>query len=560
MDVENVEVIKDKYLGTMLDGRYEILEVIGEGGMAVVYKAMCNRLNRYVAVKIMRDEMASEEEFKRRFCGESQAVAMLSHPNIVTVYDVSQSDETEYIVMELVDGITLKQYLEKKGAIGWRETLHFSKQIAKALIHAHGKGIIHRDIKPQNIMLLRDGTIKVGDFGIAALENEVTEMSGQAIGSIHYIAPEQARGELPDARSDIYSLGVVMYEMLTGQLPYTGESIPEIAFKHIEANPVMPHDIVDNFPPDFERIILKAMNPDVEKRYQSAEELSKELDAFTNSQMDAEESGDVPTVSPVVSSSDIPKSVFRMRRKRSGKVGFFSGAFYTLLVSLLLFSFLWKFWLSDIFSTSVPVKVPDLVGKQVEDIINLPEYDGVFHFDIQYIPSSDKTPGQIMAQDPAGGRTVDISNNGIHVYLTVYTGNDFTVVPDITNYDYRAAKNLLESYGFIVDITNEVSSTTAKDLVIDTSPAAGENVSVGSVVYVTVSSGNTITTVQVPNLIGLTEDMAIAKINSSGLSYGETVFVPHSAELGIVVGQSVEAFSEVEEHFKITITVSSGLG
>lgn len=218
----------------LLDDRYEILEKIGEGGMAVVYKAFCHRLSRFVAVKIMREDMAADEEFRRRFCAESHAIAMLSHPNIVAVYDVSHSDDVEYIVMELVDGITLRQYMEKRGALNWKEALHFTKQIAKALAHAHSRGIIHRDIKPQNIMLLKDGTIKVADFGIAALENEVQE-SGQAVGSIHYIAPEQARGENPDARSDIYSLGVVMYEMLTGCKPYTGDTIGEIAVKHMSS-------------------------------------------------------------------------------------------------------------------------------------------------------------------------------------------------------------------------------------------------------------------------------------------------------------------------------------
>ena len=232
----------DKYIGKMLDDRYEILEVIGEGGMAIVYRALDHRLNRDVAVKIMRDEMAADEEFRRRFCTESHAVAMLSHPNIVAVYDVSHNDNVEYIVMELVDGITLKQYIERKGVVAWKEVVHFTKQISKALAHAHERGIIHRDIKPQNIMLLRDGTIKVGDFGIAALENEVYENNGEAIGSIHYIAPEQARGECPDARSDIYSLGVMMYEMLTGGLPFTGNTLGEIAVQHMNAKPVPPHE------------------------------------------------------------------------------------------------------------------------------------------------------------------------------------------------------------------------------------------------------------------------------------------------------------------------------
>ena len=250
---------EEKYIGQMLEDRYEILETIGEGGMAIVFRALDHRLNRYVAVKIMREEMAKDEEFRRRFCAESHAVAMLSNPNIVSVYDVSHSDEREFIVMELISGITLKQYMDKKGVLDWKEVVHFSKQITRALAHAHERGIIHRDIKPQNIMLLRDGTLKVADFGIAALENEVHENDGQTIGSIHYIAPEQARGMSPDARSDIYSLGVVMYEMLSGKLPYTGDTLAEIAVKHMNIRPEPLRETFPSIPPELERITFKAM-------------------------------------------------------------------------------------------------------------------------------------------------------------------------------------------------------------------------------------------------------------------------------------------------------------
>ena len=256
----------DKNIGLLLDDRYELLEKVGEGGMAVVYSALDRRLNRNVAVKIMRDEMAADEEFKRRFCAESQAVAMMSHPNIVAVYDVSHSDQMEYIVMELIDGITLKQYMDRRGILSWKEAVHFSKQIARALGHAHERGIIHRDIKPQNIMLLRDGTIKVADFGIASLENEFQEADGQAIGSIHYIAPEQARGDLPDARSDIDSLGVVMYEMVTGEVPYTGDTLGEIAVKHMNATPKPIRELNQDLPEVLEEIIARAMAPNLADR------------------------------------------------------------------------------------------------------------------------------------------------------------------------------------------------------------------------------------------------------------------------------------------------------
>ena len=363
----------DKYIGKMLDDRYEILEVIGEGGMAIVYRALDHRLNRDVAVKIMRDEMAADEEFRRRFCTESHAVAMLSHPNIVAVYDVSHNDNVEYIVMELVDGITLKQYIERKGVVAWKEVVHFTKQISKALAHAHERGIIHRDIKPQNIMLLRDGTIKVGDFGIAALENEVYENNGEAIGSIHYIAPEQARGECPDARSDIYSLGVMMYEMLTGGLPFTGNTLGEIAVQHMNAKPVPPHEKNPEIPLELERITLKAMSAELSERYQSANELLSDLEAFIHTPVTIDgESADYenPDVKPVRSSTELSRERYRLRRRRSGVVSFMSGTFGLLVLAVALFAFLWNFWLKDVFSPAERIALPNFEGSNYESIIN----------------------------------------------------------------------------------------------------------------------------------------------------------------------------------------------
>lgn len=547
----------DKYIGRMLDDRYEILEIIGEGGMAVVYKALCHRLNRYVAVKIMRDDMAADEEFRRRFCAESHAVAMLSHPNIVAVYDVSHSDDIEYIVMELVEGITLKQYMEKKGALAWKEVLHFSKQISKALAHAHERGIIHRDIKPQNIMLLRDGTIKVGDFGIAALENEIYENNGQAIGSIHYIAPEQARGECPDARSDIYSLGVVMYEMLTGEQPYTGETLGEIAVKHMNAEPVPPREKAPETPEELERICLRAMNASLEERYQTAGELYEDLEAFTQEQLKAEEEIN-PPVKPIRAPGEQSKKKYSQGRRRAGRVTFLAGTFGVLVTALALFIFLWKFWLGEIFSPAERIRMPNFVGSNYEALLGDSEIAGTYSFRVTFIVDPEAQPGIVLAQNPGEGRSIMITPDGVEVELTVSAGESTAGVPDVLNMDYRDAAAALRQAGFSVEIQNAISDSVAKDLVISTSPNAGEQLSTGSTVYIVVSSGTEISYVSMPNLVGLSEDAAISQLQNSGLVYGASVRETNDVDAGTVIGQSVEAFTDVEEHSKIVLTVSAG--
>ena len=547
------------YIGVLLDDRYEILEKIGEGGMAVVYKAFCHRLSRFVAVKIMREEMAADEEFKRRFCAESHAIAMLSHPNIVAVYDVSHSDDVEYIVMELVDGITLKQYMDKRGAISWKEALHFTKQITKALAHAHSRGIIHRDIKPQNIMLLKDGTIKVADFGIAALENEMQE-SGQAVGSIHYIAPEQARGENPDARSDIYSLGIVMYEMLTGRKPYTGETIGEIAVKHMSSLPTMPSDIVPDIPPELERITLKAMSCPINKRYQSANELLDDLDKFTQAQIVQEKKPEYenPAVAPVRSVSEMSSEKYSLRRKRSGTVAYMTGVLGGLVLILALFVFLWNFWLRDVFSPAERIALPNFVGSNYESVVNNAELAGTYNFKVTYIIDTNAESGKILSQNPEPGRSMMITPDGIAVELSVSTGVVLTPVPDVTNMDYREATLELQRAGFAVEVENSTSDSVSKDCVISTSPAANEQISAGSTVYLVVSSGQQVSYTTMPNFVGLTEEAAINKIANSGLTYGGSEQVSSDYDAGTVIGQSPAAFQEVEEHGKVTLRVSTG--
>lgn len=551
----------DKYIGKMLDDRYEIREIIGEGGMAIVYRALDHRLNRDVAVKIMRDEMAADEEFRRRFCTESHAVAMLSHPNIVAVYDVSHNDNVEYIVMELVDGITLKQYMERKGMVAWKEVVHFTKQISKALAHAHERGIIHRDIKPQNIMLLRDGTIKVGDFGIAALENEVYENNGEAIGSIHYIAPEQARGECPDARSDIYSLGVMMYEMLTGGLPFTGNTLGEIAVQHMNAKPVPPHEKNHEIPLELERITLKAMNAELSERYQSANALLSDLEAFIHTPVTIEGDGadyENPDVKPVRSSTELSRERYKLRRRRSGVVSFMSGTFGLLVLAVALFAFLWNFWLKDVFSPAERIALPNFEGCNYESIINNTELNSMYKFNVIYISDDSVEPGIVISQSPAAGRSMMVTPSGIEVNLTVNAGVSLTSVPDVLNTDYRDAMRNLRAAGFNVEIENAASDSYTKDYVIATSPVAGEQLSSGSTVYITVSAGPEIQYVSMPNLVGSTEDSAISRIESSNLSYGGSDRVVSDYEAGTVIDQSISSSESVAEHTKVYLTVSSG--
>jgi len=270
----------DQYIGRLLDNRYEILEVIGTGGMAVVYKARCHRLNRLVAIKILKDEYSRDDEFRRRFNHEGEAVAMLSHPNIVQVYDVSSTGNADFIVMELIDGITLKQYMEKKGTLNWKETLHFAMQIGKALEHAHGRGIVHRDIKPHNVMVLKNGSVKVTDFGIARVMSKSNTLTKEALGSVHYISPEQAKGGWVDNRSDLYSLSVVMYEMMTGRPPYDGETPVAVAIQHINGGAAMPSTLNPNIPKGLEQIIMKGMALDTKDRYPSATEMLHDMDEF----------------------------------------------------------------------------------------------------------------------------------------------------------------------------------------------------------------------------------------------------------------------------------------
>lgn len=556
----------------VLEDRYELLERIGEGGMAMVYKALDRRLNRYVAVKIMRPEMSQDEEVRQRFFAESHAVARLSSPNIVAVYDVSHTAEIEYIVMELVDGITLRHYLDRKGPIPWREAVYFAKQTARALAHAHQKGVVHRDIKPQNMLLLRDGTLKVGDFGIAALENQVAEERGTAVGSIHYIAPEQIRGESPDGRSDLYSLGVVMYEMLTGQKPYNGDTVGEIAVMHMNTQPTPPSALVPDIPPELEHITLKAMTADIEERYQTAEELIRDLDRFAISQTQQEdeqelEAMETPAVVPVRSVSEMSKEKYRRRRRRSARVSFLMGTFGVLVVALILSFTLLHYFLQDYFPdkgaedrSAGHMEMPNFLGMSVDQILSDPA-NSVFNFEIVYLNTSgaeqfDPSEYRVERQDPGAGTRVTLKPGGTPVTLSVSTS--VTQVPDVYGMDYRDATNVLRVSGYYVELVDELSDSVERNKVMAMWPAAGEPLEKGSWIYLTVSAGPEIEYVSMPNLVGLSETAAIQKVEEAELSYGGSEYVQSDLPAGTVIGQSEEGYNLIPAHTKVILRVSTG--
>jgi len=581
---------EDRYLGKLLDNRYEILEVIGTGGMAVVYKAICHRLNRPVAVKILKDEYSSNDEFRRRFHTESQAVAMLSHPNIVSVYDVSSSENLEYIVMELIDGITLKQYMKKRGVLTWKEALHFSLQITKALSHAHSRGIIHRDIKPHNIMILRDSSVKVADFGIARLQSVQSDISytRDAIGSVHYISPEQAKGEVVDARTDIYSLGVVMYEMLTGRLPFEGDSPVSVAIQHISSIPLMPRELNPDIPERLEEITMKAMNPNLEERYQTIDEMMEDLEEFRKNPQEVDhmspsivgeinpsrekyDSGDrdrdlpksvreryTPSAKPTGVKGELVKEEYIKKSKNSKRASVALGVFLVLAFIVGIFIFLWHFWLEDLFSKPETMTMPGFVGTKYEDILMNPNYTDRFNFSTTYEVSNEYDEGYVISQEPAEGRTVVKSDEKIEVKLVISRGTNYVKMPNVVGKDYRQAIIELEKLKLGVEKETVVSDTVEMGIVIKTIPEAGEELLPGSTVYLTVSAGPRINYVSVPNVTGFMLNAAIDALEEKNLAAGSIYLVPSEEAIGTVLYQSIREGTEVAEYTSIDLRVSGG--
>ena len=583
----------DQYIGKMLDNRYEILERIGTGGMAIVYKAKCHRLNRLVAIKILKSDLAQNEEFRRRFNAESQAVAQLSHPNIVSVYDVSRGGDMEYIVMELIDGITLKQYMEKRGQLNWRESLHFITQIMRGLSHAHSRGIIHRDIKPQNIMVLRDGSVKVADFGIACLADSAQTLTQEALGSVHYISPEQARGDRPDARSDIYSSGVVLYEMLTGRLPFEGESAVSVAIQHLSSIPLAPREINPDIPEQLELICMKAMAPDLEHRYQSADAMIADLEAFRKNP-EVEMKFDLSDLRP--EENDEPTRTIRTmpshtvtipvhqpernyprrerdedeepRRAGSGKRGVLVGAVTVAAVAVVIVLF--KTILGSFAPAAVDqYQVPDLYNMTIEEAENDPRIEGVF--EIQKAGSefsTDVPEGHILRQDPKKGETRKGSQLVIQVWVSA--GEETGEVPDLENKSEQDARILLEKLNkeYNLELTVEApeelkqfSEEITEGYVIKTEPAQGEILKKGDTVKLILSKGPDIKPVTVLPFVGMSIDSVLSQLESYKLTCdaADVEVVDSDKPGGTIVWQSPASGETVPEWTTIKFRVSAGL-
>ena len=555
------------YIGQLLDDRYEILEVIGTGGMAVVYKALDHRLNRLVALKILKDEFSGDDEFRRRFRAEGEAVAMLSHPNIVQVYDVSSSDTANYLVMELINGISLKQYMEVKGVLNWKETLHFAMQIAKGLEHAHSRGIVHRDIKPHNVMVLKDGSVKVMDFGIARVMSKSNTLTKEALGSVHYISPEQAKGGYTDSRSDIYSLSVVMYEMMTGRPPFDGESPVAVAIQHINGGAPKPSSLNPNIPVGMEQIILKGMALEPKDRYASATEMIQDMEEFRkNPAIDFRYQASAPAEHPIAirgipqtypkttaekvaasrtnqprpATGRIPqpqqapkrpqqadqgtrrqtvsqntdamrraamqrKKEEQRKREERNRIATIAVIVCSVVAIIAIGAFLIAVFNGALLNKDKDlVEVPYLIGTEYTDDLITKYSDFTIRFQPQQYDSTYQK-GQIMYQEPAGGSRV---TKGTEIVITVSLGEEPTVkiMEDLTDVNQAEAESFLTGQGFRILVRQEASDAVEAGKVIRTDPAKGAELADGQTVSIWVSTGPE--TVTMPNVVDMTREAA----------------------------------------------------
>ena len=593
----------DKYIGRLLDGRYEILEAIGFGGMAVVYKARCHRLNRLVAIKILKDELSKDEEFRNRFHAESQAVAKLNHPNIMSVHDVSTHEGTDYIVMELIDGITLKQYMEKKGTLNWKETLHFAMQIAKALEHAHSQGIVHRDIKPHNVMVLKNGSAKVTDFGIARLMSQSNTLTKEALGSVHYISPEQAKGGRVDNRSALYSLGVVMYEMMTGRAPYDGDSPVAVAIQHINGGATMPSVLNPNITGGLEQIIMKCMATDPSQRYNSAtallydlEELRKNPDILFTFGSDAaldevlkvypgkrqqprtaaERAAGVRTDRPAQTGARTavqtpkPRTETAERRpaksrqeqnENRGRAVTTTAVICSAVAVIAIVIFLVMLFNGGMLgNTKALVPVPELVGK-VYDELDRTDYPTVEIVLADYDYDDEVPAGTIMKQSPIHGEQVEL-NATVQVWVSMGP-EEAELNPQLDRLVRRPkedALNYISAFNLRPLVQEEHHEEIPAGLVIRAEAAEPDKaLEEGDTILVFVSLGKEVRTARVPDgLVGEKYTTAVTILNNNGFEKVTPKEEPSLEEEGTVTRLSVEPGSEQDVTQEIIVYYSSG--
>ena len=566
----------DNYVGKRLDGRYEIQEIVGVGGMSVVYKAYDNVDDRVVAVKILKDEFLTNDDFVRRFKNESKAIALLSHPNIVKVYDVSFGEKLQYIVMEYVDGITLKEYIQKQGAITWNDALFFTTQILKALQHAHDKGIVHRDIKPQNIILLPNGNIKVADFGIARFSrSETRTLTDTAIGSVHYISPEQAKGEFTDEKADIYSVGVVLYEMLAGKVPFEAESAVSVALMQLQNNAKRLTEINPDIPLGLEQICIHAMQKDPKDRYQSATEMLLDVEEVINNPKTVfdyscfvdksptkyiSNTDKITAETPVINEKPIEKAVdsdedeveyYDPDHKKKVVSAVLIGIIILVTAAVLL-----VMAITGSFKTSTNT-LDNFVGFSYDELISSNKYD--YEFVLEQKKTDEVEPGIVVDQSPEAGSKVI---SGSQVKLVVSASMDDINVPNIYNLNEEKAKKALANEGLTNYKFTTISSETVEEgLVVYTEPKAGTVVSSDTQIVVFVSSGPTtkeVVNIEVPDVTGLKQEGARAFLEKMGFKNVNFVTQDDLRPKGVVISQSPAAGSSATADDKIKVVISSG--
>lgn len=552
----------DNYVGKRLDGRYEVQEIIGVGGMSVVYKAYDNVDDRTVAVKILKDEFLNNEEFKRRFKNESKAIALLSHENIVKVYDVNFGEKLQYIVMEYIDGITLKEYINKQNSISWNDALFFMTQILRAVQHAHDKGIVHRDIKPQNIILLPNGNIKVTDFGIARFSRSDTKtLTEQAIGSVHYIAPEQAKGEVTDEKADIYSIGVVLYEMLAGKVPFDSENAVSVALMQVQANAQKLTQINPDIPKGLEQICVHAMQKNPRDRYQTATEMLLDIEEViknpntTFNYSNNNETFTSTVVEPPYQIDDEYDEIIDPQEAAGRKKKTIAAVVISVIVLIGVIIGVVFMFTSGMNAKSQ--KLESFVGFSYDELQNDTSYD--YQFVAEYRKTNDQEPGIIISQSPEAGSRV---TKGSTVTLIVAASEKDISVTNVYGLSLELAQETLKQDGLTIFKTMKVSSESVEEgKVVYTDPKAGTIVSSDQEITIFISDGpstTTVETIKVPDVTGLTQSGAKAFLEKYG--FKNVTFTTQDSVLkkGIVISQSPGAGTSVKETDTIKVIISTG--